>query len=70
MGWERWGRYEGQGTEWDVGDIKSREQVGVGDGGILRQGTGGVGWGMGVGPNSKHLFTTSFLQPLPYLVTP
>ena len=22
------------------------------------------------GPNSKHWFTTSFLQPLPYLVTP
>ena len=24
----------------------------------------------GKGPNSKHWFTTSFLQPLPYLVTP
>ena len=25
--------------------------------------------GAGYGPNSKHWFTTSFLQPLPYLVT-
>ena len=24
----------------------------------------------GSSPNSKHWFTTSFLQPLPYLVTP
>ena len=26
--------------------------------------------GQAGGPNSKHWFTTSFLQPLPYLVTP
>ena len=26
--------------------------------------------GQAGGPNSKHRFTTSFLQPLPYLVTP
>ena len=26
--------------------------------------------GSGQGPNSKHWFTTSFFEPLPYLVTP
>ena len=34
---------------------------------VTREGPGGVGGGSL--PNSKHWFTTSFLQPLPYLVT-
>ena len=39
--------------------------------GAGRMGLGGGGRGGGVmGANSKHWFTTSFLQPLPYLVTP
>ena len=35
----------------------------------LRRLMGAAGWSM-FGPNSEHWFTTSFLQPLPYLVTP
>ena len=37
---------------------------------MLNTGRGGADWGVGGDTNSKHWFTTSFLQPLPYLVTP
>ena len=29
-----------------------------------------LSYGVRTAPNSKHWFTTSFFQPLPYLVTP
>ena len=36
----------------------------------MRGGGVDVGGGKAASPNSKHWFTTSFLQPLTYLVTP
>ena len=64
------GRRRGWG-EWD----ENREGRGSGVGSGMKTGRGegvGVGGGRrtGWGANSKHWFTTSFLQPLPYLVTP
>ena len=71
------GRAGGWGVE-DTSDkimLVSEEVPGQMEGGV--RGGGGRGQmevverrGAGYGPNSKHWFTTSFLEPLPYLVTP